>query len=103
MIRSAFAAISFARATACDSGPRTVAQGVSSLAFAAWGAGGGGGSAYVGPSAASPELVAASGQIPAATTMPGHGEAGLGNGGIWSDGGVALSGAAGLVVVAYPK
>ncbi len=77
--------------------------GGSEDAAAGFGCGGGGGSAFVSSEGASPKLLSASGQIPGGITMVGYADSGAALGGGHGDAGQPLSGAAGLVAVAYSK
>jgi len=77
--------------------------GGSQDAAAGFGCGGGGGAAYVALGGASVKLLTATGQIPGGNTSVGYADSGAAVGGALDDAGVARPGAAGLVVVAYPK
>jgi len=68
-----------------------------------FGCGGGGGSAFAATLGSASKLLAATGQIPGGNTMVGYGDSGAAVGGSLGDAGQPFSGAAGLVVVAYPK
>jgi hypothetical protein len=73
-------------------------------AAAGYGCGGGGGSAFVATEGASPKLLTGSGQVPGGITAYVYdADSGAAFGGALSDAGAPLSGAAGLVLVAYPK
>lgn len=70
-------------------------------AAAGFGCGGGGGSAFA--TGGTSKLLSAAGQIPGGNTAVGYGDSGAAIGGGLGDAGQPFSGAAGLVVVAYPK
>ncbi len=66
------------------------------------GCGGGGGGAFASVTGASVKIIAASGQVPAGSTVVGYADSGAAFGG-GLDGGQAFSGTSGLVAIAYPK
>ncbi len=76
--------------------------GGAQITLGGYGCGGGGGSAFI-SEGSSQKLISAIGPIPAGTSMVGYADSGASVGGAVNDAGAALSGAPGLVVVAYPK